>query len=404
MRTLVLAVLLAVGSSAVPRQRRQLNGSFWWLTSTVPTPTARVSENNNRIVDTVDGSCECVAYYLCEEGEIITDGAGLIDIRFGNTGNSTRRSHSECPNFLDVCCRKPLTSTPKPETIYEPRCGQRNEHGVHARIQGFNDTQTQFGEFPWMTAVLRTEQVVDEEINLYVCGGSLIHPEIVLTAAHCVSNKNAENLKIRLGEWDTTEEYELFPHHDRYVKQVVIHPQFNPRNLHYDFALLHLESPADIGPNVDTVCLPGLNDVYDYANCLATGWGKDQFNNGKYQNILKKVQLPVVPNYDCETSLRTTRLGRHFILSDTFMCAGGETDVDTCKGDGGSPLVCRSNQDPNFYAQVGIVAWGIGCGENGVPGVYARVQSGLVWIDEEATRLLHPQGRRPSIWGYSSGF
>ena len=49
-------------------------------------------------------------------------------------------------------------------------------------------TQAQFGEFPWMTAVLQTEFVGSEEVNLYVCGGSLIFPDVVLTAAHCVQS------------------------------------------------------------------------------------------------------------------------------------------------------------------------------------------------------------------------
>merc|ERR1712013_306660 len=54
---------------------------------------------------------------------------------------------------------------------------------------------------------------------------------------------------------------------------------------------------------------------------------------------------------------------------------------DTCKGDGGSPLVCPSKYDPDTYVQAGMVAWGIGCGEDGTPGVYASVSKALCWID-----------------------
>merc|ERR1712008_193186 len=73
-------------------------------------------------------------------------------------------------------------------------------------------------------------------------------------------------------------------------------------------------------------------------------------------------------------------MGR-FQLDDSFICAGGADGKDTCKGDGGSPLVCPSKYDPNTYVQAGIVAWGIGCGEDNTPGVYASVSKGACWID-----------------------
>lgn len=57
------------------------------------------------------------------------------------------------------------------------------------------------------------------------------------------------------------------------------------------------------------------------------------------------------------------------------------------QGDGGSPLVCPDPNNPNRYLQAGIVAWGIGCGEVGIPGVYAKVSNYREWIDEQFERL-----------------
>merc|ERR1712013_386549 len=121
------------------------------------------------------------------------------------------------------------------------------------------------------------------------------------------------------------------------------------------------------------------------------------------QVVLKEIDLPVVGHDQCEASLRTTRLGKRFQLDDSFICAGGVDGKDTCKGDGGSPLVCQSKFDPTSYVQAGIVAWGIGCGEDNTPGVYASVSKGVCRIDYAMTCQFGQQsGSYSSYWGYSA--
>ena len=88
----------------------------------------------------------------------------------------------------------------------------------------------------------------------------------------------------------------------------------------------------------------------------------------------------------CERALRTTKLGQKFKLHGSFVCAGGEKGNDTCRGDGGAPLVCRLPQS-QLYAQLGIVSWGIGCGEDGIPGVYTDVRVFVDWINQKMTAL-----------------
>merc|ERR1712013_225695 len=203
------------------------------------------------------------------------------------------------------------------------------------------------------------------------------------TAAHCAAKFQQEptKLKIRCGEWDTQNQTEPRPHQDRYVQNLDIHPEFNPRNLANDWAVLYTSQDFDLQAHIDTICLPQPEELFDFQTCFATGWGKDQFGAaGNYQVVLKEIDLPVVGHDQCEASLRTTRLGKRFQLDDSFICAGGVGGKDTCKGDGGSPLVCQSKFDPTSYVQAGIVAWGIGCGEDNTPGVYASVSKGVCWI------------------------
>merc|ERR1712029_781906 len=369
---------------------------------------ALVEEKATVEVDTIYENCAdyteefgymCVPYYQCSNGTIITDGAGLIDIR--NGFGSLTPEDSKCPGFLDVCCKDPDFIPPPPPPIikYQPKCGRRNYNGLGARIQGFTESESQFGEWPHMCAVLHAKPVEQEAgyggepetVNLYQCGGSLIAPGVILTAAHCVDKfrQNPTELKIRCGEWDTQHQTEPYPHQDRDVQNMAIHPEFDGRNLQNDFAVIFTNGEFILDQHIDTACLPAADEIFDGTTCFATGWGKDQFGAaGQYQVVLKEIDLPVVNHGVCQDKLRTPRLGQKYKLHDSFLCAGGIPGKDTCKGDGGSPLVGPSKYDPNTYVQAGIVAWGIGCGEQGTPGVYADVQS----------HLLDRPGHHLSLW------
>ena len=137
-------------------------------------------------------------------------------------------------------------------------------------------------------------------------------------------------------------------------------------------------------PHINPVCLPHPESDYTSRNCYVTGWGKDAFgSNGEFQYILKEVMVPVWGHRSCEDSLRQTRLGRSYELDEGMVCAGGEEGKDACKGDGGGPLVCQV--DDGSMELAGLVSWGIGCGEQGVPGVYANVAYYMDWI----TNVLH---------------
>jgi secreted trypsin-like serine protease len=378
---------------------------------------------------------ECVPYYQCSNGEIITDGTGLIDIR--NGFGVLNAEDGKCPGFLDVCCKNPdfvattttTTEAPIIPVPYSASCGRRNVNGLGARISGFKEDESQVGEWPHMCALLREELLIEDiadgyggstqeskTVNHFVCGASLIEPGVVLTAGHCVDKLDHRSsgtgqlettLKVRCGEWDTQTESEPYQHQDRYVGDIYIHPEFFGGALFNDVALLFMREPFVMDHNVDTICLPQPGETFVDDTCYATGWGKDKFGrDGNYQVILKEIDLNVTDNEYCQNQLRKTRLGKRFRLHPSFLCAGGgDSGKDTCKGDGGSPLVCPSKYVPNTYIQAGIVAWGIGCGEQGVPGVYADVAQSVCWIDYIMSG--HGQGLAQgdfvsSYWGYGA--
>jgi kallikrein len=136
--------------------------------------------------------------------------------------------------------------------------------------------------------------------------------------------------------------------------------------------------------HINVTCLPPSNASFENVRCVATGWGKDKFGStGKYDPLLKKIELPLVQRNTCQENLRATRLRRYFYLHPSFLCAGGEKDKDACIGDGGGPLVCPINGQENKYYQIGVVSWGIECGQENVPAVYSNIPFLRQWIDKQ---------------------
>ncbi|XP_073846509.1 phenoloxidase-activating factor 2-like [Musca autumnalis] len=351
-----------------------INNTFRKNTTT-PTPVTESPNVGNVTYKSCGLDKECVPQHLCADGAINTDGSGLINIRIDD---------SIC-RYNELCCdihkKRTEPVIPAIPSVIHQGCGWRNKYGIGYKISGANNNEAEFGEFPWMVAIVRSMDVGNEIILEYHCGGSLIAKNVVLTAAHCVINREANELVVRAGEWDTHDTNEILPHADRRVQEIIRHERFNRGALHNDVALLILSDPFELQENIRPICLPESNVNFDYSRCYATGWGKDSFDgNAQYQAILKKVDLPIVPHATCQANLRQTRLGLRYNLHESFICAGGEKGKDTCKGDGGSPLVCPVPGTADRFYQAGIVAFGVGCGEENVPGVYASVSYLRSWI------------------------
>lgn len=222
---------------------------------------------------------------------------------------------------MKVCCEKykSLGKKQQPCSSFSApsQCGIRNSQGlggVAKSIQGKID-YAQYAEFPWMVAVMN-------ETSLYG-GGSLIHPKVVITAAHIIAGVDNKNMRVRGGEYNTQSTDEICPHIERKVKNILVHEQFTRVNLRNNLALLVLTEAFKMTATINTICLPHLDQSFENAVCVSAGWGKSNFEaKDRYQAFMKKVKLPVVPSEKCEEMLRRTRLGDDFVLHDKFLCAG----------------------------------------------------------------------------------
>ncbi|XP_061428553.1 urokinase-type plasminogen activator-like [Lethenteron reissneri] len=256
-------------------------------------------------------------------------------------------------------------------------CGRTWLGTLQARVVKGRDAG--LGTRPWQASV----QLRGEGAPVHRCGGVLVHPCWVLTAAHCFSpRKPAGSYLVRLGKrkLHTHESGEQ----DFNVSKVIVHPNYSERTHDADIALLRLwghagECAHRTTVEVVPVCLPeAAEPARPGTLCHISGWGTVGYH-GATTPVLQEAEVPVVAMDACNSSL-----GYNGQLTAGMLCAGNweQGGPDACKGDSGGPLTCAVQAAGGEESSVlhGIVSHGRGCGEKYRPGVYTRVSAFVTWI------------------------
>ncbi|UGY92056.1 S1 family peptidase [Streptomyces gobiensis] len=274
-----------------------------------------------------------------------------------------------------------LIATTAPTAQAAPSGADRAKPG--ARIVGGGDVSND--AYPFMVALLSKGKGNAKKRQF--CGGSLVNPYVVMTAAHCVDHQQPKNLQVAVGRTVLSNAQQgqirniRKPQGEGDPGGIVVHPRYAKGEQAYDVAFLELAKPVTgIKPikmptaGTDALIRPG-------AKATVIGWGNTDTDLPHSPDRLRKVNVPILSHNECKVA-----------YSDydrkVNICAGKE-GKDSCQGDSGGPIF-RKVPGREDIIQIGVVSWGDGCAEQGAPGVYTSTSSAKLWN----TLGESPEGKR----------
>lgn len=254
------------------------------------------------------------------------------------------------------------------------------------------------GELPWQVLLRPSRFWKNDKFpppNPF-CGGSIIHKDWVLSAAHCfgqvspVQPNRPDDLRVVTGVINVKDsaKNDSKPVQVHAAQKIIMHPKYDPNTDRNDIALIKMARPIEFNDYSAPVCLPEAKEDLQNTICTVSGWGIINSTTEVTSTFLRGLNIPVIPTSTCRKIHHDKDVLNAIFKTNlcTLFVAGGR---DACGGDSGGPLACRMNSGQ--YILGGVVSWGDadGCAIKKLPGVFTQVSDYVDWI-EKTTGINFP--------------
>ncbi|XP_010871385.2 transmembrane protease serine 13a [Esox lucius] len=287
---------------------------------------------------------------------------------FGTKALKTQQSIGLTVNkqlSLPIQGRVNISSPCPDQNTVSLQCTDCGRQQVTSRIIG--GSVAQLGQWPWQLSL--------HFGGSHVCGGVLVSPDFVVTAAHCFPRSlplgfDASRWRVYGGV--VSQKKLPTPY---LVEKIIVNENYDNKTNDQDIALLRLASPVEFSYAVQPACLPAFDQTLSQGTkCWTSGFGTTNEGAAVPSKVLMEVGVGIIDIRLCNSSKVYPGC-----VSENMLCAGDiNGGRDSCQGDSGGPLVCQDRD--SRWQLVGVTSWGSGCGLRNKPGVYTKVSSLLPWI------------------------